>query len=286
MINKRVLLFLIAIEIVIILGVVIYFPKRIINHKVDYSPLPIIIDVSNEKPLLEWFSYSDSDELWDAVVLTFDDGPYRRVNANEIIDHTGIILDILKNEDIKATFFILGFQLDTSNVKMGETYQKYCEWLKRTFNEGHTVAVHDRNHIPYFKQTKKELEESLDYTRRRIKEITGQDVSFYVRSPGGTISSPVQQYLADNNYKHVFWHINPESEQHLTAQQILNNLIEDINKGNRGMILMHDRTASEYLQKLIRFLKVNRIRIVSLEEWDQRYGLPATPYTKQLIKFD
>lgn len=284
MINKRVLLFLIAIEIVIILGVVIYFPKKIINHNVNHSPSPIVIDVNKEKPLLEWFCYSD--DLCDAVVLTFDDGPYRRINANEIIDHTGIILDILKQENIKATFFILGIQLDTSIVQMGETYQKYCEWLKRMFNEGHTVAIHDRNHISYFKQTKKVLEESLNYTRKRIKEITGQDVSFYVRSPGGSISSQVEQYLADNNCKHVFWHINPESELHLTTQQILNNLIEDINKGKRGIILMHDRTASEYLQELIRFLKVNRIRIVSLEEWDQKYGLPETPHTRQLIKFD
>ncbi|MFH0887746.1 MAG: polysaccharide deacetylase family protein [Planctomycetota bacterium] len=284
MINKRILWFLVAIEIVIILGVVIYSSRKIINNKVDYLPSPIIIDVNKEKPLLEWFCYSD--DLCDAVVLTFDDGPYRRINANEIIDHTGIILDILKRENIKATFFILGIQLDTSIVQMGETYQKYCEWIKQMFNEGHTVAIHDRNHISYFKQNKKVLDESLNYTGKRIREITGQDVSFYVRSPGGSISFQVEQYLADNNYKHVFWHINPESELHLTTQQILNNFIEDINKGKRGIILMHDRTASEYLQELIRFLEVNRIRIVSLEEWDQRYGLPETPHNRQLIKFD
>ncbi|MFH1230484.1 MAG: polysaccharide deacetylase family protein [Planctomycetota bacterium] len=280
MINKKVLFFLIAIEIVIIFGVVIYFSGKIVNH----PPAPILTDVSQEKPLLEWFCYSD--DLRDAVVLTFDDGPYRRISVNEIIDHTGIILDILKQEDIKATFFILGIQLDTSVVKTGETYQKYCEWLKRMFNEGHTVAIHDRNHISYSRQDKMMLEASLNYTRERIKEITGQGVSFYVRSPGGSISSPVQQYLADNNYKHVFWHINPETEQHLSTQQILNNLIEDINKGKRGIILMHDRTASEYLQELIRFLKVNRIRIVSLEEWDQRYGLPESPHARETIKFD
>jgi peptidoglycan/xylan/chitin deacetylase (PgdA/CDA1 family) len=284
MMKKRVLLLVIVIEILIISGILIYFPKKIINYKANFSPLPIITNIDNEKPLLEWFCYSD--ELLDAVVLTFDDGPYRKINANEIVDHTGIILDILKKEDIKATFFILGIQLDTNVVKMGETYQKYCEWIKRMFKEGHTVAIHDRNHISYFKQTKKELEDSLNYTRRRIKEISGQDVSFYVRSPGGTISQPVQQYLSLNNYKHVFWHINSEPEQRLTPQQILNNIIEALNKGKRGIILMHDRTASEYLQELIRFLRVNQIRIISLEEWDNRYGLPESPYTRHLIKFD
>jgi peptidoglycan-N-acetylglucosamine deacetylase len=284
MINKKVLLLLVAIEVIIFLGIAAYFPGKIINYKASYPAAPIFTDAIKEKPLLEWYCYSDN--LNDAVVLTFDDGPYRRINANEIIDHTGIILDILKQENIKATFFVLGIQLDTDIVKTGETYQKYCEWVRRMFFEGHTVAIHDRNHISYFKQDKKMLENSFSYTRARIKEITGQDASFYVRSPGGSISSIIQEYLANNNYKHVFWHINPETEQHLSTQQILDNLIDEINKGKRGIILMHDRTASEYLPELIRFLKVNRIRVVSLEEWDQKYGLPEAPHTKQAIKFE
>ncbi|MBI4711895.1 MAG: polysaccharide deacetylase family protein [Planctomycetes bacterium] len=90
-----------------------------------------------------------------AVVLTFDDGPYRYYGAaaesrperrggnSHSVEHTEIILDIIRKENIKATFFLLGIQLDTKVVSTGSTYPRYCEWVRRMFAEGHTVSVHE-----------------------------------------------------------------------------------------------------------------------------------------------
>ena len=253
------------------------------EKKAPALPVPIISDTAKEKPVAEWFSFTDV--IGDFVVLTFDDGPFRQANGKGKVDHTGIILDILKRENILATFFILGYQLDTANVKMGETYQRYCQWLARMFSEGHTVAIHDRNHVQYYKQSRKDLEASFGYTKNRVREICGQEMSCYVRSPGGTISRDALQYLKQNGYKHIFWHINSEPEQHMTPKDILNIIIRDLNRGKRGIIMMHDRNASEFLDELLRFLKANRIKVITLEEWEQRYGLPETPYTSQKVKF-
>jgi len=254
------------------------------NTAISQPPIPIIDDIAGIKSVAEWFSFTN--EIGDFVVFTFDDGPYRQVNGKEKADHTGIILGILNRENIKATFFILGFQLDTANVKTGETYQRYCQWLSRMFSEGHTVAIHDRNHIQYYKQSKNDIDASFTYTKTRVKEICGQDISCYVRSPGGTISRNVAQYLRQSGYKHIFWHINSEPEQHLTPKEILKVIINELDKGKRGIIMMHDRNASGYLDELLMFLKANRIKVISLEEWERRYGLPATPYTSQKVKFD
>ena len=248
------------------------------------GPVPIITDIAKEKAVAEWFGFTD--KIGDFVVLTFDDGPYRQANGKGTVDHTGIILDILKREGIKATFFILGFQLDTANVKTGETYQKYCQWLGRMFSEGHTVAIHDRNHIQYYKQSKKDLDASFAYTKCRVKEICGQEMSCYVRSPGGTISRESLQYLKQNGYKHIFWNINSEPELHLTPKEILSAIIKELNRGKRGIIMMHDRNASVYLDELLRYLKANKIKVITLEEWERRYGLPETPFTPQKVKFD
>ncbi|MEW6026689.1 MAG: polysaccharide deacetylase family protein [Planctomycetota bacterium] len=247
-------------------------------------PMPIITDTVAPKAAPEWFSYTA--EIGDFVVLTFDDGPYRQANSKGKIDHTGIILDVLKKEGVKATFFILGFQLDTANVKTGETYQFYCRWLERMFTDGHTVAIHDRNHIQYYKQSRKELDASFAYTKTRVREICGREMSQYVRSPGGTISRENAQYLKQNNYRHVFWHINSEPEQHLEPREIFKVIIGELNKGNRGIIMMHDRNASAYLEELLRYLKANKIKVITLEEWEQRYGLPNTPVTSQKVRFE
>lgn len=244
-----------------------------------------IDDVSAEKslPLFCQLPVAGSDEI-NEVVFTIDDGPYRNIN-NDTTDHTGIILDVLRREGVPATFFLLGCQLDTKFVSTGGTYQRYCEWTRRMFADGHIVGIHDYNHIQYFKQSKSQLADSLIYTRMRIKEVSGHDVSSYVRSPGGAISPEVAAYLRENGYKHVFWHINPEPQQHLKPKEILDNIISDLNNSKRGIILMHDRTASAYLADLIKYLKSHNIKVISLSEWEARYGLPETLMAGQKEKF-
>jgi peptidoglycan/xylan/chitin deacetylase (PgdA/CDA1 family) len=289
-VKKGLLSLIITTEVILFLSliffIIYYFSQRTSFHYQNHS-LAIIPDITKEQPLLEYFR--SRQDLSNAVVFTFDDGPYRFVNpasAGEVIEHTGIILDILKKENIKATFFLLGWQLDTKTIRTGETYQKYCEWVNRMFEEGHTIAIHDRGHIPFFKQTKKELEASLDWTRKRIREITQKEPSYYVRSPGGTISRPVDDYLSQKGYKHIFWDINPETEPNLTSQEILDNLIEKLEQGKRGIILIHDKTASNYLAELIKFLKGHQIPVVSLEEWENEKELPYSPLTKHIGKFE
>lgn len=245
--------------------------------------ITIITDIDAVKPAQEWFCFTEI--FGDFVVLTFDDGPFRHVNNGSKTDHTDLILDILKREGLEATFFILGFQLDTDHVKTGETYQKYCQWLSRMFLEGHTVAIHDRNHIQFYKQSQADMDASFFYTQGRVSEICGQKLAPYVRSPGGTISREVAQYLKERGYRHVFWHINSEPEPRMSSREILDAIIKDINRGKRGIIMMHDRNASEYLDELLKFLSVTRIGIISLEEWERRYGLPETPLTLHRGKF-
>lgn len=245
-----------------------------------------IADVNAEKelPVILPGAAVDLRASANEVVFTIDDGPFRSIN-NGAGEHTAIILDILKRENVTATFFLLGCQLDTKFVSTGVTYQRYCEWVKRTFAEGHTVGIHDYNHIAYFKQSKSQLMDSFIYTRMRIKEVSGYDVSAYVRSPGGSISPDVADFLKENRYKHVFWNINPETRPHLSPSEILKNIEENISNGKRGIILMHDRTASGYLAELIKYLKSQRINIISLQEWETKYGLPDTVIVDQKETF-
>ena len=221
-------------------------------------------------------SRSDRRTSANAVVFTFDDGPYRDYQPGATIEHTESILDILKAENIKATFFVLGSQFDPEEAGQGGTFQCYQEWLKRMVAEGHTVAVHDYRHVAYRKQSRTELDHSINYTRRRIREVTGQPAASYVRSPGGLLSQETADYLKEKKYPHVYWHLNGELFDD-DSNDYLGHLKEAIEEGGRGIILMHDRNASGYLPGLIDFLKEKDIPIISLEKWAATYSLPDTP---------
>jgi peptidoglycan/xylan/chitin deacetylase (PgdA/CDA1 family) len=217
------------------------------------------------------------------VVFTFDDGPFRNYSKTGSTNHTEIILDTLKAEGIKAAFFVLGSQFDKKVSGKGETSELYKNWLKKVSREGHTLGIHDYYHTSYWKQTKKQLAKSIDSTIKKVKEITGSEPSNYCRSPGGRISPEVENYLSQRGLKHVYWHIEAEPLNMKTTDQYLAHIKEDIDKGMRGIILMHDRNASTYLPELIKYLKAKSIKIISLEEWESKYGLPLTPYQMQSV---
>jgi len=211
------------------------------------------------------------------VVLTFDDGPSRHFNKTNPIEHTEMVLDILKSAGVKATFFVLGSQFDKNIAGKGDTLERYKNCLNRQVQEGHTIGIHDYNHIPYWRQSLRQLEKSLDGTANKIKEITGLNPSAYVRSPGGRISPEVEAYLSQKGYKHVYWHIEAEP-LNLKPNQYLAHIKSELDKGLRGIILMHDHNASSYLPELIKYLNEKHIKIVPLAEWESKYGLPLTPY--------
>ena len=116
---------------------------------------------------------ADIDKIFDSnkkeVYLTFDDGPSKYTNE---------ILDILKEEDIKATFFVLG-----NKIKGRE------DELRRIYNEGHTVANHSYTHqyASIYKTPAKTLEE-YNKTEKAFKKVLGSDFnSNLFRFPGGSV---------------------------------------------------------------------------------------------------
>lgn len=238
-----------------------------------------IKNLQNENLLLRAKLIQPIPEI-PGVVFTFDDGPFRHFNKANSIEHTQIVLDILKANGIKAAFFIVGSQLDKNVAGKGGTLECYKNCLSREIQEGHTIGIHDYNHIPYWKQSRKQLEKSLDATINKIKENMGINPSVYVRSPGGRISPEVETYLSQRGYKHVYWHIEAEPTN-LKSNQYLAHIKSELDKGLRGLILMHDRNASSYLLELIKYLNEKNIKIIPLEEWESKYGMPLTPYQTQ-----
>ena len=163
------------------------------------------------------------------VYLTFDDGPS---------SNTDQILDILKDYDVKATFFVVG-KTDERSVK---AYQRIVE-------EGHTLAMHSYSHrYDEIYESKEAFARDLNSLQEYLYETTGVWPRIY-RFPGGssnTVSKVDMQelieYLTDIGITYFDWNVasGDAVSRTLPAETIVNNCLSDIEKQKESVILMHD----------------------------------------------
>ena len=163
------------------------------------------------------------------IYLTFDDGPSR---------NTDKILDILKEYDVKATFFVVG-KTDEESVR---AYQ-------RIVAEGHTLAMHSYSHkYSEIYASKESFEQDLRQLQEYLYQITGVWPRFF-RFPGGssnTVSKVDMQelieYLNESGITYFDWNIasGDAISGQLGKDTIVNNCIGGIKAKQECMILMHD----------------------------------------------
>ncbi|BBI36393.1 polysaccharide deacetylase family protein [Cohnella abietis] len=151
------------------------------------------------------------------VALTFDDGPDNK--------YTEEILDLLAEYNVKATFFVVGTQV-----------QKFPETAKRIVDEGHSIGNHSWSHKDLSKLSAAALELELDKTQRAIFKATGV-TSELVRAPYGALSKTLLDTIHKDNMKHVFWTVDTRDWAGSSVAEMHKNVLANTHKG--GIILMH-----------------------------------------------
>lgn len=166
------------------------------------------------------------------VFLTFDDGPSKTVTIP--------ILDLLKQENIKANFFVLG-----SRVEL------YPKIVKRAYEEGHYIANHGYSHkYSQIYTSPASVLEEYNKTNQAVKDAIGKQLynTNIFRFPGGSIGGiyndlkqEAKGLLEQNNIATVDWNaLNGDSEGLRTEEALLNRVKETIQGKNSVVILMHD----------------------------------------------
>ncbi len=227
---------------------IVYLPLEADNNATDAREV--------QSRLTEWnYQREDNEKI---AYLTFDDGPSEYV--------TDEILDVLKEKDVKATFFVLGSMVDKND------YAK--EALKRIVKEGHAIGNHGYCHrydvlypgnvvnVDSFMADMKKSEDAM-------KEVLGDSFSTNViRFPGGHGSwdtSAIDPVLQEKGYSYIDWNtLNGDAEsQGLSSDQLLGRLKETVSdlEGNNDVIvvLMHDtdekQSTAQYLSDAIDYLR-------------------------------
>jgi len=152
------------------------------------------------------------------VALTFDDGP-----SNV---WTPQILDELDKAGVKATFFMLGNQVE-----------KYPEIARRVAQEGHEIGNHTYDHHVLLYYTPQELKDEINRAERVIKNVTGV-TPVYFRPPKAWFTSREKAIIDRMGYKIVLWSLNSKDWVTFHDKQINSYIVRHIRPGD--IILFHD----------------------------------------------
>lgn len=199
------------------------------NELGEYKVIYEAIDKANNKAIVERIVKVIPKEE-KTIYLTFDDGPSYTITPQ--------LLDILKEENVKATFFVINHSDDLNYL------------IKREHDEGHVVALHSFTHNygeiyasvdAYFND--------LNLISNKVRNIIGKEVKL-IRFPGGssnTISSfnpgimtTLTNEVLNRGYIYFDWNISSgDAGEVYTSDAVYNKVISELT-GNNHIVLLHD----------------------------------------------
>ncbi|MEH2390651.1 MAG: polysaccharide deacetylase family protein [Nostoc sp.] len=151
------------------------------------------------------------------IALTFDDGPWPESTAQ--------VLDILKQNQIKGTFFLIG-----QNVKNNPGL------VKREIAEGHVIGNHTWHHWYQFFNPQAAAYE-INHTADLIYQVTGIKTNLF-RPPGGIMHNGVAAYARNSKYAIILWSSDSVDYSRPAVPKLINNVFRKAKPG--GIVLMHD----------------------------------------------
>lgn len=195
------------------------------------------------------------------VALTFDDGPSLNITPK--------VLDVLAQNNVHATFFILGYGYDKEYLVL------------REFTEGHTIGYHGMSHQYRDIYTSLDaLMENFTSLEEDVIELTGYS-SKLVRFPGGSsntvsinycdgIMSAAAEEVTKAGYTYFDWNVDSgDAGRADTADEVYQNVISGIRAGHFNVVLMHDSASKQHtldaLQRIIDFCLENDYELVALD---------------------
>lgn len=196
------------------------------------------------------------------VALTFDDGPDN--------NYTPKILDILKKEHVKATFFVVGTMA-----------KRYPSSLKRINDDGHIIANHSWNHPILSKMPESAVLKQIEDTNNVVTSVIGK-TPLLIRPPYGALNEKLEKAIGNKGYKLIYWNVDTLDWNNQTEDNIMAIVKKEMKPGS--IILQHNAGAEsiqatvDALPKLIAYLRGQHYEFVTIDDM-----LHTSAYTKTPI---
>jgi peptidoglycan-N-acetylglucosamine deacetylase len=172
------------------------------------------------------------------VIFTFDDGPNPATTPK--------LLDILRQHEIKATFFVVGERLETQLAR---------DIMLRAYKEGHHIGNHTYTHTDLRTLPTDRVREELNKTQLFI-DACGPKTYKLMRPPYGALNRAVRAILHDMGYTVVLWNVDT-LDWKLRSSAWVDHGWDQINARQHSLVLMHDihKTTVDNVEQLILKIK-------------------------------
>lgn len=171
-------------------------------------------------------------------------------------DDTDELLRILKENDVKTTFFMCGYWVD-----------KYPEEVMKIAADGHDLGNHSSTHPHMSALTKEQIAEELKNTHDKVLNLTGIEMELF-RPPFGEYTNNVIETARENGYYTIQWDVDSLDWKEFGVEHEINQVLNHKHLGNGSIILFHNdaKYTPEALDKIIKGLKDKGYEIVPLSE--------------------
>lgn len=171
-------------------------------------------------------------------------------------EDTRRILEILKKNDVKATFFMTGGWVES-----------YPDDVRAIYADGHDLGNHSQNHKNMSQLSDEECKQELLSVHEKVKELTGYEM-FLFRPPYGDYDNHVITNARSIGYYSIQWDVDSLDWKDYGTTSIINTVTRHKHLGNGSIILCHNgaKYTAEALDSLIQELKAQGYTFVPLSE--------------------
>lgn len=165
------------------------------------------------------YTYKSFNVEGNYIALTFDDGPNPETTPQ--------LLQMLRERNIKATFFVLGNMV-----------AKHPEVLKMIADEGHEIGSHSWSHPQLTRISQAAVDKELGNTSEAIFQVTGKK-PIYLRPPYGSMKPALRTYIEDTyGLTIVNWAVDPNDWKNRNSQAVYEAIMAQVKPG--AIVLAHD----------------------------------------------
>ena len=189
-------------------------------------------------------------------------------------DDTDELLRILKENDVKATFFLCGYWVE-----------KYPEEVKKIAAEGHDLGNHSATHPHMSRISSEEIAQELQKCHENVKKLTGVEMELF-RPPFGEYDNHVIETAEQNGYYTIQWDVDSLDWKEQGAEVEIRQVLEHKHLGNGSIILFHNdaKYTPKVLDTILKGIKEKGFEIVPISQLIHRENFEMDHEGRQIPK--